>query len=61
MHYIVLWNRFQRLECNSWYINADELKYYYTFDDVELTLWNRYQKVRIIRVQRVCQELEKIS
>ena len=61
MHHIVLWSKFRRFECNFQYINVDELKYYYSFDDVELTFWNQYQKIRIIRAQRICQGLEKTS
>ena len=61
VYHIVLWDRFWKLERNFQYINADESEYYYSFDDVELTLWNWYQKIWIIWAQRVCQELEKIN
>ena len=61
MHHIISWNKFWRFECNFRYVNIDESEHYYTFDDVEVTFWNWYQKVQIIRVQRVCQKFEKIS
>ena len=61
MHHIVLWNRFRKFECNFRYVNADESKHYYSLDNVKLTLWNQYQEVRIIRAQRICQELEETS
>ena len=61
MHHVVLWNKFRKLEYNFRYVNADESKHYYSFASLELTLWNRYQKIRIIWAQRICQGLEETS